>query len=171
MGSKYWKVSNVYLFRNVSRIMLKIFSVILVIAFLPSCSSTPCAPGDLRFGLVGFSDTEAGDIIIRRYPKGNNFINKLDSVIVQAGFRRSNDTLELTSLNGNAAFLSVFDYEMVFNQAGRVYRITNIHEEFKEQKNTLFHNTKELCKNAIADITINGQLTNTIDSYKFYVVK
>lgn len=135
---------------------MKKLALYLLPLFLAGCGGTPCAPGELRFGLVGFSDTEAGDIIIRRYSRGNSFINKVDSVIVQAGFTRSNDTLELTSINGEANFLSIFDYEMVFNTAGRSYRLTNIHEEFNEQKKSFFRNNKDLCINKITDLTING---------------
>lgn len=151
--------------------MNKLVSVLLVAVILSSCGSTPCSPGYLRYGLVGFSDAEAGDIIIRRYPKGNNFINKLDSVIVQAGFTRTNDTLELTSIRSDAVLLSIFDYEMVFGTAGRIYRITNIHEEYNEQKNSIFHRNKDLCINKITDLTINGQFTKTIYSFRFYLVK
>jgi hypothetical protein len=142
-----------------------------IIIFLHSCGSTPCAPGNLYFGLVGFSDAESQDIVLRRYTKGQNFSTKIDSIIVQYGFNRSNDTLEVTSLTGEAVLWSKYDYEIVFPLANRLYRIAAINEIQSEKKHSIFKNNKDGCINEITDLNINGQVRATTRFNRFYIVK
>lgn len=135
------------------------------------CGSTPCSPGNLSFGLVGFTDPESRDIIVRRFSKGRNFSARIDTFNFQAAFTRSNDTLEVSSLTGHVSLLSNYDYEIYFPVANRLYRMTAINEIISEQKHSIFNPKKDLCINEITDLTINNQFTRTVRFNRFYLVK
>jgi hypothetical protein len=150
---------------------MKVLLLLLLAVLVYSCGNTPCAPGNLYFGLVGFSDAESQNIIIRRYIKNKNFSVQIDSLIVQYGFKRSNDTLEVTSLNGESVLWAPYDYEIVFPLAGRLYRVTDINEIQRVMKHSIFNPKKDGCINEITELSINGQPTSTIRFNRFYVVK
>jgi hypothetical protein len=143
----------------------------LIAISFPGCGKTPCAIASLDYGLVGFSDAESQHIVLRKYQKNGNFTNKLDTFIVQAGFRRTNDTLELTSVTSNDLLLSMYDYEIYFQTAARLYRINDIVELQSEIKRSIFDLRKDVCINQITQLTINGQVQNVTWFNRFYLVK
>jgi hypothetical protein len=146
-----------------------LFSTLLVLGI--GCGSTPCSPGNLQFGLIGFSDPESNQIILRKYDKGSYFTQKIDSVFVTATFSRSNDTLTMTSVNGNALLWSSYEYEIVLPLAGRIYRISNIQEEHRFIKHSLLKPRRDGCINPMPVVTINQQETFTEQNFRFYLKK
>ena len=146
-----------------------LFTVLLVLGI--GCGSTPCSPGNLQFGLIGFSDPESNQIILRKYTLGSQFSQKIDSVFVTAGFSRSNDTLTMTSVNGDGLLRSSYDYEIVLPLAGRIYRLTKIQEEERFIKHSLFKPRRDGCINRMPVVTINQQETLTEEYFRFYLKK
>jgi hypothetical protein len=128
----------------------------LILFFLQSCSKTDCISDELRFSLIGFTDREADSILLRKFVKGGNFNVPVDSAYLDIEFRRSNDTLNVSSRLVNIPITAAFDYEMYFPVAGKTYRLTEINEEKTEQKKSIFNNTKELCINPVTVLKINN---------------
>ncbi len=144
---------------------------LLLALIFSNCGSSPCGIATLDYGLIGFSDSEAQNIILRKFQKNSNFSDKIDTVIVQANFSRSNDTLEISSIAGDGLLLSQYDYEVYFPTASRLYRITNIVEEQGEIRHSIFRPRKDGCINNITHLTINGQVINPLRFNRFYIVK
>ncbi|MBI5856703.1 MAG: hypothetical protein HZB42_03550 [Sphingobacteriales bacterium] len=142
-----------------------------VISMVQSCVRTDCANGELYFSLVGFTDHESDSIILRRFSKGNNFNLPLDSALLNIGFKRSHDTLNISYRLVNMQITSGYDFEFYFPVAGKTYRLTEITEEKSEQKKSLFNNTKEMCINPITHLKINGAIAYPNTANHFYLTK
>ncbi len=139
-------------------------AIISLTPLLFSCGNTPCARGDLRFNLIGFSDAESDTIIIRRYQKTTSVI--IDTLLVgasnQISYIRFGDTLRVGGLSSSILLLSDFDYQILFPGASRNFSITEINEQISSTNRGLFNTSKVGCINPIISCKINGQATNTI---------
>lgn len=135
--------------------------IIICLFFLPllySCSC-PCAKAELTFGLVGFSDSEADTIILRKFNKNSNFTSLKDTVafwVDEIRFDRSNDTLLPVAYTSDAVLESAFDYEFYFPQSQSLFRISEIKEEKEEQNCGIFSANKVGCSNVITSCKINN---------------
>lgn len=150
--------------------MLKnaLLAIICVAGF--SCSTTECANSRLHFSLIGFTDQEASNIILRRFEKGNNFQLAKDTAILDINFNRINDTLKVASQIVKMEITSSYDFELYLPLASKTFRITEITEPYAEQRKSIFNNTKELCGKAITSCSING-VNKNIDSNTLYLTK
>lgn len=153
------------------RLFLLSFIGLLITTSFINCGSSPCGVATLDYGLVGFSDAESQNIVLRKFEKNSNFSNKIDTIVIQANFNRSNDTLTIASVLSDGLLLSQFDYEVFFPSASKLFRVTNIVEEQNEIKHSIFRPTKEGCINNILQLTINGQVRTTVRFNRFFLTK
>ncbi|MBI3138925.1 MAG: hypothetical protein HYZ15_10100 [Sphingobacteriales bacterium] len=121
------------------------------------CTRTPCINASLGFGLVSFTDAEADTIILRRFAKNRNFTLLIDTVHLQTGFIRKQDTLESAYNTSAGLIYSSYDYELYFPGAAQTYRLTEITEEFREIRHSIFSNVKVGCENRIGSLKVNNQ--------------
>ena len=155
---------------------MKITSLIFLFVFLllfSSCKECPCSKAELKFDLVGFSDTEADSIVIRQFDRNGNFNTKRDSFLIDhAGFIRFVDTLKMVAFPGNALLESRFDYEIFFPASNSLYRITEINEQMSTQRcGGLFGVEKVGCINPINSFKLNGNLLIPHFPNDFYISK
>jgi hypothetical protein len=140
-----------------------IFSIFIV-ATITSCGESPCAKGDLRYRLIGFSDAESDTIIMRRLLK--NSLTVKDSFVSNelnpTRFARFNDTLIIIASSSNVLLQSDYDYQVFFPGAGRFFNITDIKEEQSYINSGLFNTSKVGCINQISGCKVDGQLVSTI---------
>jgi hypothetical protein len=135
----------------------------LTLAFLSSCGEHPCAPTELTYSLIGFTDAESDTIILRRFTKNTSQLK--DSFFFHEAnplrFSRKNDTLTMAAISSTALLESSYDYQLYFPQPNRLYTITNIVEEQLYGKNNSIFNTKKpMCGNRISSCSLNGQVIN-----------
>lgn len=153
---------------------MRLFLIPLLILFITictlcGCSSTPCNTGSFHFGLIGFTMDEADTILVRRFFKGNNFTNIADSFMLQPGLRAQQDTLEIISLTIPDSFLSAaYEYQFVFPAAGKTIRLTDITEEIREIKHSIFNNVKVGCENTITGMKADGVSLRPAGFNNFY---
>jgi hypothetical protein len=145
---------------------------VLVIA-LSSCKECPCAPGQLKFDLIGFSDAEADTFIIRKFEANGNFNIKQDTFLIDhVGTVRFQDTLKIVAYPGTALLPGGFDYEIFFPYSNSVFRITEINERMSTQRcGGLFATDKVGCANTITSIKLDGNIVNPWPFNDFYIRK
>lgn len=148
---------------------MNIYCISISLIFFNSCSEYPCTSGELYIGLKGFSDTEADTIIIRRFFR-NTAQLKDTFLIDHIGFRRNLDTLEIVATQGIIFPTTEFDYEFYIPEAGRLFKIFNIIEEYRSIKKKL-GGTKEGCVNNITGYTLDGMPVNTTGFSRTYLKK
>jgi len=151
-----------------------------IITFLPifliifiSCKECPCTPAELRFDLIGFSNTEADTFIIREFePNGNFSIKKATFLISNPAFARFNDTLRIVAVPGTSLLKSQFDYEIFFPGSNSLFRITEINEQRSTQNcGGIFSTDKVGCYNTIKSLKINGTVIDPWPFNSFYIHK
>lgn len=145
--------------------------LILVTIVFYNCTRTPCMNASLSFGLISFSDQESDTIILRRYEEGNNFSTLIDSFLLDMGFRRTNDTLDLAYTTSTGLITSQYDYELYFPGAIKLYRLSAIEEEAGEIRHSFWNNVKVGCVNKITSLTINNQVSYPPRYNYFYLSK
>jgi len=148
-----------------------IFLALILILSVTSCEKQ-CIKANLRFGLVGFSDSEADTIILRRFTK-NSPSNPQDTFFFkQIEFSRRSDTLDMMGIPIDSYLESNYNYELFFPEGGRLITISDILENKETMTKGLFNCTKEACINTITGYTVNGQFSNSIiDSELIYIKK
>ena len=138
-----------------------LFFTLLLVLSVTSCEKQ-CIKANLRFGLVGFSDTEADTIILRRFTKISPSNPQDTFLFKQIQFSRRNDTLDMTGIPIDSYLESNYNYEVFFPEAGKLFAISAIQEDKKTMTKGLFNCTKEACINKITGYTVNGQFNNSI---------
>jgi hypothetical protein len=147
-----------------------IFFTLMLVLSVTSCESE-CAIANLRFSLVGFSDSEADTIILRRFLKNNSSTPMDTFAFKQIMFNRNNDTLEMAGIPVDSYFESNYNYEIFFPEGGKLFTISDIVEDKKTRNKSLFSCTKEYCSNAITGYTVNGQFSNSIIGWDLIYLK
>jgi hypothetical protein len=135
----------------------KLLLLLLLISVFSSCFYTDCIKADIRLNFVGFTAQEASPIIVRRFAKANNFASKIDSTIINFGFRQQNDTLSPSSGIPFNLITSDYDYEVFMPIANKTFQITEIIEPQSRIKKSIFKNTKEACGNLIISYNVNNR--------------
>lgn len=150
----------------------RLIITLLLISFLymlNSCTTTPCFTGSFNFGLKGFTQAEADTILVRRFFRGSNFNNLTDSFLLTPGYRVQQDTLEITSLSVPDSYMNAaYDYQLVFPGIPKTIRLTEIIEENREIKHSVFSNVKVGCENSITGMKADGVSLQTAGFNKFY---
>ncbi|MBI5372943.1 MAG: hypothetical protein HZA79_13055 [Sphingobacteriales bacterium] len=152
--------------RNYFPVPLLLVSMTLL---FQDCTRTPCFNASLGFGLVSFTDAEADTIILRRFAKNRNFTILIDTVPLQMGFTRKQDTLEAASVTSGGLIYSSYDYELYFPGAAKTCRLTEITEEFREIRHSIFNNVKVGCENRIGSLKLDNQPVSPQGFNYFYL--
>jgi len=141
--------------------MLRLFSLIILSAFLISCHTCICGPSDgLRLGMISFTPTEIDTLITRKFSKGSNFSLQIDSTIMDESnvmFRAQNDTFQMVSWRGDILLPSKFDYQIFIPAVNTTINITEINEPQLEGD----CRGKVACGNIITSVRLNSDLTPT----------
>lgn len=137
---------------------------VLIFILLASCGQHPCAKGDLRYRLIGFSDAEADTIVLRRLQKNTSSVQ--DSFIFNENnpirFTRFTDTLIMTSYSSTALLQSDYDYQLYFPAAARVISITGIQEEQSYGTRSGLFGSTGGCINIITGCIVDGVPVNAV---------
>ena len=134
-----------------------LFLVIIFVLSVTSCEK-PCTKAQPIFSLIGFTDTEADTIILRKFAKNGSFSTPLDTALLDIRFNRSHDTLKAASFSGDAILFSDYNYQVFFPESSQLITITDIIENENTATEGLLSCTKkDACMNNISGYTINGQ--------------
>jgi hypothetical protein len=140
----------------------KIYLLVFTLCFI-SCQ-TPCVKGELKYKLIGFTDSEAETIILKRFKKNSSIVK--DSSVFNPNnpirFERFADTLLMVAFTNNALLYSENDYQLIFPAAGKPVTITEIEEEQQYMIKSIFRPTKEGCSNSINSCKIDGQISKPV---------
>ena len=143
--------------------LLFIFCISIIFLFFSSCYSYPCITGELRFGLIGFSDADADTMIIRRFEKKS--IQQKDSFFINDNvYKRYADTLKIVASTSAVVLSPEYDYHIYFPGPDILLNISNITEE-KVSVRKFIGGTKEGCINRITGYTINDVRVNIFSGY------
>lgn len=145
-----------------------LITLLLPAVCLFSCKEYQCTKADLRFGLIGFSDTEADTIILRRFDKTNATLPTDTFLLINIQFERRSDTLSMVAFSSNALMQSDYNYEVFIPQAVSLIKVTEVNEEQRSIKLGLMD--KVGCVNFINTCKLNGQL-NPVSSNDVYLRK
>jgi len=150
-----------------------ILSFFVLSVALFSCKDCPCIKAQLKFDLIGFSDSEADTIILRRFDLNGNFNLLKDSFLLHNNrYTRLNDTLKLVAYTGDALLESNYNYEIFFPATGSLYRIFEINEPISYQNcGGIFATDKVACENVITSCNLNGVVTPVYFFNYFYIHK
>lgn len=148
------------------------FFMIISVTFL-SCSYD-CSNATANFSLVSFQPGETDTIIVRKFTKMSNFTTLLDTFSLNqsnSSYRNNNDTLEVIySFGTDNGLLSKYDYEIYLPGINRLYKISEISEEFRSINQGLSCN-KSGCINSFKSYKMNGKLIDVNSAYTLYFLK
>jgi len=143
--------------------LLPIFFIPFIFIFIYSCYSYPCITGELHFGLIGFTDSDADTMIIRRFVKNSG--QQKDSFFVKDNvYTRYADTLIIVTSTSAVVLSPEYDYHIYFPGPDRLLKISGITEDQRSIRKNIGC-TKEGCINRITGYTINDIRVNIISGY------
>lgn len=143
--------------------LITIFCISFIFIFFNSCYTYPCTAGELRFGLIGFTDADADTIIIRRFAKNSS--QQKDSFFINDNvYTRYADTLKIVASTSAVVLSPEYDYHIYFPGPDKLLKISNITEEQRSIRK-IISGTKEGCINRITGYTINDVHMNIISGY------
>ena len=159
-------------FRNSILVLgLNIFCICLL-----SCGKDiPCDDATSTLNFISFPDTETDTIILKRFTKATNFVTPVDTFFfnkLNSSYAVFSDTLEIgNSFGGDNGLKSKYDYEIYLPQTNKIFRISEIIEEFTHTRGGgLFSMDKRGCVNPIKSYKLNGQLVSgEYNYYRFYI--
>lgn len=144
--------------------------------FLLSCNKEiSCNEATSTLNFISFPNIETDTIILKRFTKATNFTTPVDTFSIHnsnSSYERFNDTLQIgNSFGGDNGLKSKYDYEIFLPHSNRIFRISEITEEFTHiTGGGLFSMDKRSCVNLIKSYKINGQLVNgDYNYYRFYI--
>jgi len=144
-----------------------------LICTLISACEYHCTNTSPNIAFVAFPEDQTDTIVVKRFTKGSNFSNLIDSRQIDkfnSSFQKINDTLTVWIAYGlEVGFVSRYDYEFTLPSTGRQFRISDIDEPQRTLKKGLFSTTKEGCINSINSYRVNDQLTTGEYISTFYI--
>jgi hypothetical protein len=127
---------------------------------LYSCSKYSCQRSiGLRLAFVSFTEAETDTVILKRYVKGSNFNQQIDTALIDTSlvkYASRGDTLFPSELHTQTLLINLYDYQVVVPAANKVFTVTDIEEEEKKVKRGFFSSTRDACYNPIRAYTLNG---------------
>ena len=135
--------------------MFRLFLLFASIAFLASCHHCVCAPSDgLKLGMISFDSTDVDTIIIKKFQKGSNFSQLIDSLQwdqSRVNFRKHTDTFQMASWAGDILLHSQYDYLVFIPAANRMFSVVEINEPQRMDE----CRGKVMCINSIVSVKLN----------------
>ena len=136
--------------------MLRLIGFLLSVSFTISCQNCICEHSSgLRLGMVSFDSTEIDTMIVRKFQKGNDFTNLIDTMQWDRAtvvFYAQSDTL-----TGDALLQPGFDYQVFMPTLNRTFKISEINEPRIEGN----CNGKVMCVDKIVSCKLDGSITQT----------
>lgn len=151
-------------------IMKQLTFTVSLLLLLRSCTY-PCGKSDgFVINFISYTQLEVNSYTVKRYSKGTNFSNLIDSMIINSSvisYRQNNDTLKWSSAQGNVKLTSDFDYRILIPATGNQYQITEVFEPQQEGRKS---SNKIYCVNGIETCLVNGSKT-ALDFNNLYLKK
>ena len=142
------------------------FPALLLLILLAACEKYPCQRSiGLRMAFVSFSKAETDTFIVKRFIKGTNLTQLLDSAVVDTAlikFTSRGDTLFPAELHSETLLNSLYDYQVRIPDGNRVFNITDITEEEKKGRAGFLSPARDACYNPITAYTLNGARKSVI---------
>ena len=141
--------------------MKSIIKILLIIVILTSCKRTiPCSENEIIPVFIGFSSGDLDTVILKKFKKGDNFSQLIDSsIFVRDGvdsnrFYTFSDTtiIDFNTVGPKENLIPDFDWQMVLPSKKDTISISNI--ESPQTESSCF---KCSCANPIKSIIQNGQ--------------
>lgn len=127
---------------------------------LAACEKYPCQRSiGMRLAFVSFTQAETDTIIVKRFIKGTNLGQLLDSAVVDTAlvkYTNRGDTLFPSELHAETLLTSLYDYQVLIPDGNRTFTITDITEEQKKARAGFLSPTRDACYNPIKAYTLNG---------------
>ena len=143
--------------------MLRLLFLFASIVALASCHNCVCAPSNgLQLALITFDSTEVDTIITRKFQKGSNFSQLIDTVQwdrSRVDFRKHTDTFQMASWAGDLLLHSQYDYQVFIPAANRTFTVAEINEPQRMDE----CRGKVMCGNRIVSVTLNTAGTTIQD--------
>ena len=134
-----------------------------MVVTLGSCHNCICIPSDgLRLATITFDSTEIDTMIVRKFQKGSNFSQQIDTVQwdrSKVNFSKHNDTFQMASWIGSLRLNSQFDYQVFIPANNRVFTVS----EINEPQRTDDCSGKVMCVNVIVSVKLNTTTTSISD--------
>jgi len=112
---------------------------------------------------IGYSTSELDTVIVKRFAKGSNFSQQLDSFAYTAAtvvYSQSGDTTKIVIWQGDQQFTGDSDWQVTIPADNRTIKITDITIPKGEQHcGGLFGTDKVLCVNPIVSYKKDGVVT------------
>ena len=135
-------------------------SALLLMLVLGACEKYPCQRSiGLRTAFVSFTKAETDTIVVKRFVKGTNLGQLLDSAIIDTAlikFTNRGDTLFPSELHAQTLLNSLYDYQVRVPDGNRIFTITDITEEQKKGRAGFLSPARDACYNPITAYTLNG---------------
>jgi len=139
--------------------MLRLLFLFASIVALASCHNCVCAPSDgLGLGMISFDSTEVDTIITRKFQKGSNFSQLIDTLQwdkSRVDFRKHTDTFQMASWSGDILLHSQYDYQVFIPAANRTFNVAEINEPQRMDE----CRGKVMCVNRIVSVKLNTTST------------
>jgi hypothetical protein len=143
--------------------MKKAILIFTVIIGLLSCQrEIECRDPDTDLSFIAFSQSTLDTIILRKYTKGGNFQNQIDTSIYSSSnsfFSFRGDTSDLSLRNGQHILKFDFDWQIFLPAINRTILITDIKKIDKTQPCGSF-STHCICDDEVASIKVDNQIGN-----------
>lgn len=137
-------------------VMIRSFAILLSVLFLVSCQNCICLPSEgLRLGMIGYDSTDIDTIILRKFEKGSNFSQAIDTSQwdrTNVVFSPKNDTFQMAAWFGDICLKSKFDYQVLVPATNQIFSITEMNEPQVQGK----CDGKVMCVNTIQSSKLDG---------------
>jgi hypothetical protein len=134
---------------------------------LAACEKYPCQRSiGMRLAFVSFTQAQTDTIVVKRFIKGTNFGQLLDSAVVDTAlvkYTNRGDTLFPSELHAETLLTSLYDYQVLIPDGKRTFTITDITEEQKKGRAGFLSPARDACYNPIRAYTLNGS-TKTVEA-------
>lgn len=148
--------------------MKRIFAVLIIsvtiISVTASCGGTcSCMDDSLVPAFIGYDTSELDTVIIKRFAKGSNFGQQLDSFAFTTAtvvYSKSGDTTNIVAMRGDQRLSVDSDWQVSIPSGNRTVRISEITIEKREQHcGGIFGLDKTLCINPVLSFKKDGVVT------------
>lgn len=123
---------------------------------------------------VGYRPGEIDTIIVKRFPKGGNFSQAMDSIVLTPAnsvWYTTGDTNRISSMDQNFAIKENYDWQVLNTYDNRSLQISEIKVNIVEQNcGGLFSWDPGGCVSPVASLRLNGVATTLDQSLPFRTV-
>jgi len=155
-------------------IMKQMLTILMAAAVISSCGKKClCPPEIIVPGYVGYNSSEIDTIVIKRFTRGSNFSQALDSIVLTANNSANltdGDTTRIISTNLDFRITENYDWQIRNPFDNRAIQISEI--EIDEQESHcggLFSWDRQACTSPVSSFKKNG-VPSTLDRGPYYSV-